>query len=237
MSTLALSKPIVVTALVLGTLGTPGITQALPFQNGSFEDGPTAPVNFCGACGAPYIGTFFAPYGGIPGWTVTAGSIDIIFLTGTAGWSASNGLRSIDLDGLSGGTMAQTFDTVAGSTYTVSFDLAANFYAGDLIKSVLVSAPGFSQIYTFNSAGRTALNMQQFHARRLIEGLDGRRAIFWLSQHSLERFCAVLPTDQIDAHDVLLLSPLKPVSAHCNCRLTWPRMQATPLICFRPDAA
>ena len=159
MSTFGISKPIALAAVVLATLGTPGISRALPFQNGSFEDGPTAPVNFCAACGAPYIGTFFAPYGGIPGWTVTAGSIDIIFLTGTAGWSASNGLRSIDLDGLSGGTMVQTFATVAGSTYTVSFDLAANFYAGDLIKSVLVSAPGFSQIYTFTSAGRTALNM------------------------------------------------------------------------------
>jgi hypothetical protein len=37
--------------------------------------------------------------------------------------------------------------------------LAANFYAGQTIKSVLVTAPGFSQTYTFNSTGRTALNM------------------------------------------------------------------------------
>ena len=48
---------------------------------------------------------------------------------------------------------------MAGSTYTVAFDLAANFYSGDLIKSVLVTAPSFSQVYTFNSAGRAALNM------------------------------------------------------------------------------
>jgi choice-of-anchor C domain-containing protein len=56
--------------------------EAAPFQNGGFELGPSAPVNFCGVCGAPYIGTFFAPFAGIPGWTVTAGSIDIIFLPG-----------------------------------------------------------------------------------------------------------------------------------------------------------
>ena len=147
-----------VTVLLGGLVGA-GMAQAVPFQNGSFELGPTAPVNFCSACGAPYIGTFAAPYTGVPGWTVTAGSIDIIYLTGSTGWAASDGLRSIDLDGLSGATMVQTFDTVSGSTYTISFDLAANFYAGDLIKSVLVTAPGFSQIYTFNSAGRTALNM------------------------------------------------------------------------------
>ena len=74
----------------------------------------------------PYIGTFFAPYTGIPGWTVSSGSVDIIFLPG---WSASDGVRSIDLDGLSAGTMTQTFDTTPGTTYEVNFDLAANFYA------------------------------------------------------------------------------------------------------------
>jgi choice-of-anchor C domain-containing protein len=129
---------------------------AATFQNGGFEVGPNSPVNFCGVCGAPYIGTFFAPFAGITGWNLTAGSVDII---GLPGWSPSEGTRSIDLDGLSAGTLAQTFDTILGTTYKVSFDLAANFYAGQTIKSVLVTAPGFSQTYTFNSTGRTALNM------------------------------------------------------------------------------
>ena len=128
---------------------------AAPFQNGGFETGPSAPVNFC-CGGAPYIGTFFAPYTGIPGWTVTAGSIDIL---GLPGWAPSEGSRSIDLDGLSAATLVQTFDTIPGSTYDVLFDLAANFYAGQPIKHVLVTAPGFSQTYAFNSTGRTALNM------------------------------------------------------------------------------
>jgi len=105
----------------------------------------------------PYIGTFFAPYAGITGWTVTAGSVDIIFLPG---WSASDGERSIDLDGLSAGTIAQTFDTTPGKTYEVDFDLAANFYAGLKIKHVLVTAPGFSQAYSFDSTGATALDMK-----------------------------------------------------------------------------
>jgi len=147
--------------LLLSTLfvGTFAQLHAATFQNGSFELGPSAPVNFCAVCGAPYIGTFFAPFAGIPGWTVTAGSIDIIFLTGSTGWSPSEGLRAIDLDGLSAGTLAQTFDTIPGLAYAVSFDLAANFYAGQTIKSVLVSAPSFSQTYTFDQTGRTALNM------------------------------------------------------------------------------
>jgi len=55
--------------------------------------------------------------------------------------------------------MVQTFDTTAGATYQVSFDLAANFYAGQVTKTVLVTAPGFSQSYTFSSTGRTAANM------------------------------------------------------------------------------
>jgi choice-of-anchor C domain-containing protein len=129
---------------------------AAPFQNGGFEVGPNSPVNFCGVCGAPYIGTFFSPFAGITGWNLTAGSVDII---GLPGWAPSEGTRSIDLDGLSAGTLVQTFDTIPSTTYQVSFDLAANFYAGQTIKSVLVTAPGFSQTYTFSSTGRTALNM------------------------------------------------------------------------------
>jgi choice-of-anchor C domain-containing protein len=144
--------------LLLSTLlaGMFGQLNASTFQNGGFEVGPNAPVNFCGVCGAPYIGTFFSPFAGITGWDLTAGSVDII---GLPGWSPSEGTRSIDLDGLSAGTLAQTFDTILGTTYQVSFDLAANFYAGQTTKSVLVTAPGFSQTYTFNSTGRTALNM------------------------------------------------------------------------------
>ena len=128
-----------------------------PFQNGGFEVGPNSPVNFCGVCGAaPYVGTFFAPFAGITGWSLTAGSVDII---GLPGWSPSEGTRSIDLDGLSAATLVQTFDTTPGTTYQVSFDLAANFYAGQTIKTLLTTAPGFSQTYTFSSTGRTALDM------------------------------------------------------------------------------
>src|SRR6266481_3720238 len=144
--------------LLLSTLFSGMFAQvnAATFQNGGFEVGPNSPVNFCGVCGAPYIGTFFAPFTGITGWNLTAGSVDII---GLPGWSPSQGTRAIDLDGLSAGTLAQTFDTIPGTTYQISFDLAANFYAGQTIKTVLATAPGFSQTYTFNSTGRTALNM------------------------------------------------------------------------------
>jgi hypothetical protein len=44
---------------------------AAPFQNGGFEVGPNSPVNFCAVRGAPYIGTFFAPFAGITGWNLT----------------------------------------------------------------------------------------------------------------------------------------------------------------------
>ena len=114
--------------LLLSTLlaGMFAQVNAATFQNGGFEVGPNSPVNFCGVCGAPYIGTFFAPFAGITGWNLTAGSVDII---GLPGWSPSEGTRSIDLDGLSAGTLAQTFDTIPSTTYQVTFDLAANFYA------------------------------------------------------------------------------------------------------------
>lgn len=146
--------------LLLSTLlaGMFAQVNAAPFQNGGFEVGPNSPVNFCGVCGAPYIGTFFAPYAGITGWNLTAGSVDII---GLPGWSPSEGTRSIDLDGLSAGTLVQTFDTISGATYQVSFDLAANFYAGQTIKSVLVHL----QLYRQDCAEH-GLADQHFPVRR-----------------------------------------------------------------------
>ena len=91
--------------LLLALLAAALVASAAAFQNGSFEIGPSSPVGACScAGGVPFIGTFFASYTGITGWTVTSGSVDIIFLPG---WSASDGSRSIDLDGLSAGTIAQ----------------------------------------------------------------------------------------------------------------------------------
>jgi choice-of-anchor C domain-containing protein len=89
-----------------------GAAQAAIITNGSFETGPS-PGGFT---------TLVAGDTQITGWTVTSGSIDYI----GSYWNASNGVRSIDLSGNEPGAISQSFATIAGREYVVTFDLAAN---------------------------------------------------------------------------------------------------------------
>ena len=57
----------------------------------------------------------------ITDWVVTGHSVDYGAL-----WPAADGIRSIDMNGNDAGGVAQTVATVAGGTYSVSFDLAGN---------------------------------------------------------------------------------------------------------------
>ena len=63
----------------------------------------------------------------IQGWTVggagTNAGVDWI----NTYWAAPNGSLSIDLNGLAPGSISQTFTTVPGATYDVSFSYAGNF--------------------------------------------------------------------------------------------------------------
>lgn len=65
----------------------------------------------------------FATDTSIPGWTVTAGSVDYV----GPYWQPAEGQRSLDLSGLGAqGTIAQSFPTVPGVPYLVRFALAGN---------------------------------------------------------------------------------------------------------------
>jgi choice-of-anchor C domain-containing protein len=59
----------------------------------------------------------------LTGWNITSGSIDVI---SNVFWQAYSGSQSIDLDGNNPGTITQSFATVAGRTYTLSFAYANN---------------------------------------------------------------------------------------------------------------
>lgn len=89
-------------------------------QNGSFEDSSHSSV-----------GTWLTLYAGstaISGWTVigTTAATDSIDYIGNY-WQASDGNRSIDLDGrCARGGVEQTIATEIGHTYKLSFDVAGN---------------------------------------------------------------------------------------------------------------
>jgi len=105
-------------------------------ENGSFEMGPEP--------------GFYLPLNpgskDINGWEVIRGGIDYI---GTA-WVASDGNRSLDLNGTPGiGGVAQTFDTIPNQNYHVSFDLAG--HDSGLLQQMRVSAAGQSADFSFQS--------------------------------------------------------------------------------------
>ena len=120
------------------------ITTSAQIVNGSFEDGDVVPSG-------GFLG-YNAGDTGITGWTVGGpGGIEVI----DAGYWAATGNRSVDLSGVGIGFLSQAVPTIAGLTYTVSFDLSGNPegpYFGifdDPIKSLVVTADG-GQSATFS---------------------------------------------------------------------------------------
>lgn len=130
--------------------------------NGSFESG------------LANLGSFTTLSSGdstsIANWTVSAGTIDYI----GSYWAASDGVRSLDLAGCCAvpGAISQTFATVAGNIYQVSFDLWANpdgnapyprlAYANTGGVDILFSSPGggsnaapawVTKTFTFTASG------------------------------------------------------------------------------------
>jgi len=128
-----------------------GTVQAAPFQNGSFE----SPGLSSNIATVPDGGAHASDF--ITGWVVTGGNVDYIR---DDYWSnPADGHYSLDLNGIAPGSIQQTFDTVAGRTYRVSFALAGN-PGGTQLKTVEVQATGSSSaVYTFDSNGTSGSNM------------------------------------------------------------------------------
>lgn len=129
------------TALVL-TLGLAAPASAGNLLvNGSFETGPNP---------GPFLDL---PSGStaIPGWVVGDFHIDYV---GPTMLIASDGQRAIDLDGSVGqphnGAIAQTFATVPGQPYRVTFDMSGNIWGAPLVKQIEVSAAGQTQVFSYD---------------------------------------------------------------------------------------
>ena len=121
---------------------------AAPFQNGSFEIG-TDP-------GGSFLTLPNGDSTDITGWTVIGGDIDYI----GGYWQAAQGSRSLDLigDQFVGGVQ-QTFDTIPGATYSVSFEMAGNPAGGPTIRPLAVTVAGTTNNFTFDITGATLTNM------------------------------------------------------------------------------
>lgn len=119
-------------ALSASALGLCMVTSAVasPFVNGSFESG------------LANIGQFATLAGGdttsITGWTIGGGSSAVDYI-GTY-WTPIDGSRSVDLNGLTPGSLSQTFDVVNGQAYRVSFWMAGNPAGGPTTKTLDATA-------------------------------------------------------------------------------------------------
>jgi len=113
------------------------------FINGGFEQDCTS-FPFC------------LSDGGLPGWTFSAGSVDVV---NQAYWDAHSGSWSIDTDGSNGDsavTMSQDICTTVGNTYVVTFWMSPNHDVNTpgSTFSLQVSATGAaSQINTVTRLG------------------------------------------------------------------------------------
>ena len=141
-------RPLVGTVLALvASFALVSTVLAASFTNGSFEntDGTYAGVS---------LG--FEPNAtNIPGWTTGAtGTVDWIYNY----WPAEQGSYSLDLNGSNNstgtyaGSVSQTFDTVAGQEYFVSFWMSGNPYPnGPTTKTMTVQATGGAvQSYSYD---------------------------------------------------------------------------------------
>ncbi|MFA9217778.1 MAG: choice-of-anchor C family protein [Sphingomonadaceae bacterium] len=112
------------------------MVQANALTNGSFEDNNS---------GDPFV----TLQSGLTGWDIV-GSVDLI---GNY-WNASEGKHSLDLNGNGLGSISQSFSTVAGTTYIVSFDIAGNPDAPG-VKSLTAGVVDGGNSYTFDSTGKS----------------------------------------------------------------------------------
>jgi choice-of-anchor C domain-containing protein len=161
---------------LVGLIGSTGAARADLLVNGDFEMHSTLPTDATAAGGSSLTGVqsqahnqFFTVYGdangpyaagsqrstAITGWTVTGVSVDY---KSSSYWTPSHGQWSIDLDGTSrvgdngnaAGGIQQTISTIAGHSYTVTFDMSGNPEGGLGTKALQVSAAGQSSDFSFD---------------------------------------------------------------------------------------
>lgn len=117
--------------------------------NGSFEQ--AAPIPAAGRI------TLNVASPSLPGWEIRSGDIDLV----STYWKASDGKRSIELNGTRRETISTTvYGTIVGRSYDVRFDMAANPVGRPNAKVIRVSAGLESATLASPLAGdsRSAMN-------------------------------------------------------------------------------
>lgn len=120
--------------------------------NGDFEAGP--------ACGCGPTTTFVPVNPGdtsLLNWTILGNGVTHV----GSGWTAANGIGSVELNDSDGpGGISQTFSTVPGAGYTLTYSLAADPTCGTGTKQIKVTILDFSYITSATvTSSKTTTNM------------------------------------------------------------------------------
>ena len=112
------------------------------FEFGSYPGGPFAPLSTGSTA--------------IDNWNV----VNSVRWVGD-GWAADDGIKSIELAGSGLSLIYQTFNTVAGALYRVTFDMAGNpdLAAPDTVRSLSVTAASALLLFSFDTLGKSTGDM------------------------------------------------------------------------------
>jgi hypothetical protein len=133
----ALLRTVAASALAaLAIAAAPSAGAAELLTNGGFENlGSAVPEGWGGF-------TYYKDGSvGLPGWAVNDGSVDVT--TNASAWSpAYEGQNGLDINGWDAGTISQSFGTILGELYTVSFAYSRNAASAPATATATVSAGG-----------------------------------------------------------------------------------------------
>lgn len=155
----SLTLAVLVTALSLGGFVASASATPITITNGSFEVGDPAGL---GSFETLYSTNSTSTH--ISGWTVSDGSVDYI----GAYWTAQNGVRSLDMNGIGIGTIQQQITVPTAGNVSINFWMAGNPDNAPNVKTLKVSLISADQFFTFDITGHTRGAM----------GWENRTAVF-----------------------------------------------------------
>jgi Protein of unknown function (DUF642)/PEP-CTERM motif len=125
-------------------------------------------------------------YAGDPsltGWTVTNGSVETDVTVPTFGApTASGNPQNLDLDGNSAGTIAQSFATIVGQTYSLAFYYSNNVYAPVSGAAATISVTGSSLTpFVITHMGATYGSLDWQYAQQTFVGTSASATLTFAS--------------------------------------------------------
>ncbi len=141
-----MSKFLLKLAAALAFITTASTAHANLLVNGSFEDD---------ACAGS-----FCTVGSLTGWSLSTNVDQINSL-----WTHADGTKSLDMNGNRGpATVSQSFTTVVGQDYRVSFAMSGNIAGSPSTKTMDVSVAGMLNSYSFINQGSFANMVWEDHS-------------------------------------------------------------------------